>query len=945
MSPSPAAVALALLLAAPAAAQEPVSAAEPAAAPVVRAVEVRSDARLSLAEVRALLAFDVGDALSDAVVRRSLRNFQASGLAARVAIYRRPAAAGGRETGEEGVVATVALWANLIVDEVKIVGDTGVVRPSELRGVVPQREGEPLLEGRLVRGVFAIQDRFEDRGYFRREVTLEPAIDEAARRATVVYRVTAGPRATVGEVRFDGEIAPFSAAELIAQLKLKPGEPFRRTALADDAGRLRSWLIGKKYRAARVDEPTAEFDAERGAAALTYPIAVGPLVTVTITGADMGKLRKKGLLPFLGDDGYDEALVLQAIDRLKSYYQGQGRYEVKIEDREERSDGTLALTLVIEPGPDYTLDEILFTGNEQIASDRLRERMETSAKSLLSLGSGRLVDETLASDLTNLRSYYALQGFRQVKIGPPQVDKQGRDLVLTLPVVEGPRERVAGLALEGMTVFDPKAESAKIPLAAGGPFHPRLLEDSLNRIRADYERDGYDQAQVSAESDWNADHTLVDLTLRVFEGPQTLVDRVIVRGNRATDEGVIRRVAALDRGKPVSRARLLDAERRLYRLGIFSRVDAELTPVPLGGTTRDVLIRVGEGKSRRITYGLGYDTEDGLGGLAGYTDGNLFGRAWSLSVDARVRQKRQQYRVFLDQPSFPGLRVPVTYTVFRLEEDRDSFVLTKWGTRVDVLKTLGDTRFGLSYDYRLVEDRFKAELPPSEIPREDQSLRISSLIPNFQIDRRDDPFNPSRGWNSVAQIQVSFPFLNATADFVKLFLQHTHYVPVGRLGVIAGSVRLGGIEPRAALDLPDPLIPPGSGLPNADVFIAERFFAGGASSHRAFDRDRLGLADRTLFPDAKGRLLPAGGNGLALVNLDFRFPIAGAVGGTVFFDSGNVWSDWRDVRTGDFRSGAGVGVRYLSPIGPIRVEIGWPLDRRLPGDDGRVIYLSLGNPF
>ena len=937
---APAVVAL-LLAAGAAAAQAPAPPppeAGPPPNPIIRAIEVRSDARLDADELRSLLAFDVGAALTDAAVRRSLRNVEASGIAARVAIYRRPAPG--------GVVVTVALWANIRVQEIRIEGETGVLRRSELKGAIPQREDEPLLESRLVRGVFALQDLFEKRGYFKRQVTLDPEIDEAAKRATIVYRVTSGPRSTVGQVHFDGKVAPFTATDLVARLKLKPGEPFLASTLADDAGRLRSWLVGQKYRAARVDDPRVDVDRDADTVALTYPIEVGPVVGVKVVGAEMNRLKKKGLLLFLGGDGYDEALVLQSVDRLKAYYQKQGHYDVAVETHEERGDGTLDLTLEIRPGPTYTLEEIRFAGNDAVPANQLEELMETSAKSLLSLGSGRLIDGVLASDLTNVRSYYALHSYRKAKVGPVAVDRQGRDLVLTIPIDEGPRQQVVGVAVEGVAALDLEAVKKELPLTAGGPFHPRLLEDSLNLIRGDYEREGYDRAQVSAKTDWNADQSLVDVTIQVLEGPQTVLDRVIVRGNRKTDDGAIRRTLDLDPGELVSRTRLLEAERQLYRLAIFSRADVELTPAPLGATTRDVLVRVEEGKTRRITYGAGYDSEDGLGGLAGFTDNNLFGRALSLNLDARVRQKRQQFRVFVNQPSFPGLRVPVTYTVFRLQEDRDTFELTKWGTRVDVLKILGNNRFALSYDYRIVEDRFKAELPPDagDLLREDQTLRISSLIPNLQVDHRDDPLNPTRGWNSVAQLQYSFPFLNATADFVKLFLQHTQYVGVGRVGVLAGSVRLGGIEPLAKLELQDPLIPPELGLPSSDVFIAERFFAGGASTNRGYERDRLGIENQTLFPDASGKLVPAGGNGLFLVNLDFRFPIFGAVEGTVFFDSGNVWPDWRDLDSSDLRSGAGVGLRYLSPIGPIRVEIGWPLDP-LDDDSPRVIFLSLGNPF
>lgn len=910
--------------------------------PMVRAIEVRSDAPLkSAAELRSLLAFGVGDELTASAVRRSLRNVQASGLAARVAVYQRSTAAG------DGVVATVVLWANVVVDEVRVEGELGTFRKGELERALPQREGEPLVESRLLRGVYRLQDLLADRGHFKRRVIVAPEIDEARRRAVIVYRVTAGPRATVAEVRFDGPIAPFTADELIARLRLHPGEPFRRGAVSGDAERLRSWLIEQKYRAARVDEAVVEFRAETDTVALTFPIDVGPLVSVIVTGAEMDKLRKRGLLPFLGADGYDEALVLQAVDRVEAHFQKQGHYDARVAYREVRGDGTLELHLEVEPGPIYTLEEIRLSGNQSFSADKLTALMETSAKSLLTLGSGRLVDETLTADLTNVRSFYALEGFRQVKVGPEEVGRRGHDLVLTIPVDEGPRQQVATLDFAGITVFDRNKLRRKLALAAGGPFHPRLLDDSLNAIQADYERDGYDQAQVSAKTDWNDDRTLVDVTVQVFEGPQTVVDRVIVRGNRATQAGVIRRAVGLASGQPVSTSRLLEVERRLYRLGIFSRVDVELTPAPLGATTRDVLVEVEEGRVQRIAYGFGYDTEDGIGGLATYTHRNLFGRALSFTADGRVREKRQQFRLFLDQPYFPGLRVPVTYSIFRLEEDRESFELTKWGTRVDVIKSFGTgSRLAIGYDYRIVDNRIKPDVSPDsgddDVAREDQTLRISSVIPNFQLDRRDDPLNATRGWNSVVQLQYSFPFLNAEADFLKLFLQQTHLVNLGRAGVVAGSARLGAIEPLAPLAFEDPLVPPA--LPNADIFIAERFFAGGSSTHRAFDRDRLGIPDRTLFPDARGKLVPAGGNGLFLLNLDYRFPIVDPVGGTVFFDTGNVWADWRDLDPADLRSGVGVGLRYLSPIGPVRVEVGWPLDR-LPGDDRYVVFLSLGNPF
>jgi outer membrane protein insertion porin family len=174
--------------------------------------------------------------------------------------------------------------------------------------------------------------------------------------------------------------------------------------------------------------------------------------------------------------------------------------------------------------------------------------------------------------------------------------------------------------------------------------------------------------------------------------------------------------------------------------------------------------------------------------------------------------------------------------------------------------------------------------------------------------------------------------------------------------VLAVSARLGGIEPLADSAPPDPSLP--GTLEAAEIPISERFFAGGRTTHRAYARDLLGIRGATLCGASPGGspascgaagadendFSPVGGDGLALLNLDYRFPIAGGVGGLVFVDAGNVWPRWRDIKPGEAKLGAGVGVRYLSPIGPLRLEIGWKLDRE-HGESPYEIFLSFGNPF
>ena len=456
-------------------------------------------------------------------------------------------------------------------------------------------------------------------------------------------------------------------------------------------------------------------------------------------------------------------------------------------------------------------------------------------------------------------------------------------------------------------------------------------------------------AQVAADLIWNDERSLVDVIFKIFEGPRSEVARVIVRGQQRTLPSVIRRAADLGREQPLSAGRLLEAQRRLYGLGVFSRVDVKLAPGTPFGAERDVIIRVEEGAKRNVTYGVGYDSEDGVRGLLGIGHRNLLGRAIAGRLDIRASQRETQIRALVRQPFLGRSRWPVSYSLFRIEESRDSFDSKRRGAQIEAQRLAGSDRYGLLLNYREVR---VADPDPAlqdlEIERELQNVEIFSLGPSLFFDRRDDPFDPRRGWSTNLVLEAAQPLLDADIEFLKMFGQQTYHLDLRRFGVVAASLRLGAIE-RASGNVVDTTVP--TGLPSSQVPISERFFAGGRSSHRAYRRDGLGVVGKTLLPfldpddpAAMERLVAVGGNGLALVNLDYRFPIWGALGGVAFVDVGNVWADWRDVDPGEAKVGAGFGVRYLSPLGPIRAEIGWKMDRE-PEEESWVATFSVGNPF
>lgn len=963
--------------------------------PVVRAIELRSPVPLQLErDLSDYLAIQVSDALTEEAIHRTLNNLHATGQASRISVSTLPAPEG-------GVVVALSVWPNVMVSDVRIEGELAGIKRSDLETRIPQEAGQPLIESRVIRGDFQLEEFYARRGYLDTRVTLEVSEPDPRNRVTVTYRIAPGDRLPVGRVIFEGEVEPFSPEALIGRMRNPPGEPYRAHVAEEDAERMRSWLIGQGYRLAHVELVQESRQTEPPRMDLAYRVEVGPRVEVQVEGAELEKLKKRDLVPFLGEDGYDEALLLQAVDRIEAYYQREGHYRVEVETRQERvsskdgdvsneeereEDATagvdgdlgareiLRVQVSIEPGPVYSLQEVRFEGNESFSEERLDELIETSEGRLLGIGDGRLVDEVLSADLRNLRTFYALEGFIGTRVGPPQLEFQNRAIRLRIPIEEGRRRRVGAIRFEGVEALSPSRLRERLPLKEGGGFNEFLLEDSLDAVRADYDDLGYTRAQVSATRTWNADNTVVDLTFQVLEGPQQVLGNILVTGNRKTRTPVILRALRISPGDPVSGSRLLDLERNLYRLGIFSRVEVNFTSADLGASRRDIVIRVKEGETRSLIFEAGLDSEDEVRGLVGFSLRNLFGRGYTFRTDLRLSSEdtERRFRLSFEQPQLGEIPFGLLYEFFRFEEDREAYRATRRIGHVELVPRSETRRFSLALDVRDIETAEFAEPllvgdPPEEgsenpprpvkpgilspLEQNDdgtsRGVQVVSVIPGFQWDRRDDPVEPGRGWISSVQLQYAIPFearlglgglegaLGAEASYFELFTQHSHFVSLGEGQVLALGARLGAIEPVAA-------VPEAEGDPLLSIPLDERFFAGGRSTHRAFARFGLGIDGETRVRE-DGDREPIGGNGLALVNLEYRFPLFGAVGGAVFLDSGNVWRDWRDM-DGRFRNGAGVGVRYLSPIGPLRVDVGFKLDRK-PGESGFEVHFSFGNPF
>lgn len=910
-----------------------------AGTPRVAEIELRVDAPLPKGlSWRKLCAFAPGDPLSEASVRRTLSNFYATGRVEEAEVLARP-----RPQEPGAVTAVVVVRLRPWVQEVEIIGDLGLPERS-LQRVIRQKPSNALSQELLAASRDALLELYWRQGFRQPQVAIEVR-SVSEKQVIVTFEVDAGPQATVGSIAFAGDLQGFTAERLAKVIRTEAGRAYSYERLQQDVERLRRWWLRQGFLGVRLGDPDEIYDSEAQRLHLTFNIVAGERVEVEVLGASKRRLTKLGLLTFLRDSSFDDDLIQQSCQRLVSHYQRRGHYRAEVDCRlMALDDGGQKLTLEVSKGAKFQIEAIGFQGNEQIDESRLTPLMSTSVKRPLSPGSGHLVDADLAEDLANLRSFYLLQGYTEAQVGEPRVVTDGQRLSLEIPLQEGPRQRVVEVTWEGHRVFDDAEIARSLALRNGGPYHPARLEESINVLRTLYEDRGYPSATITPRLDWNAEKTLIDVHLQIKEGPPSLLDRVLIRGLQRTREAPVLRAMGLKPGDPLSRRVLLEAERELYRLGIFSRVDVDLAPSSELSGARDVIVQVEEGQRWRLGYGFSYHSDDGLGGLFSLVRNNIGGRGDRFQADFRGNDVENRFRLIFDQPSFLKTNLPITFILFREEEVRQAFSVDGTGAQVSLTKDWRANRLGLIYDYRRVETVITdATLELDELEREDRSVEISSLTPNLFIDRRDDPLNPNLGWSTNLQLEFAFPLLDAEANFLKLFWQQTQYTALGRFGSLASSFRLGAIEGLSDSAPLGPLVP--EDFASARIPISERFFGGGRTSHRAFERDRLGIVGDTLISNGDGDFVEVGGNGLVVLNLDYRFPISGDFGGTVFFDLGNVWADWRDIDVDDLEPGAGLGFRYTSPIGPIRLEIGWQLDPDLPGGDDPVFFLSFGNPF
>lgn len=782
-----------------------------------------------------------------------------------------------------------------------------------------------------------------ERGHFDPtvEVEVSPTADETG--VDVVVRVGAGRLYRAGPPRLEGPLPEgLTAAELGGGARA--GKPYRDAAAREEAAKLTEALARRGYGRAEVRFLGADPDPVLGVATPRYAVFAGPRVRLEVSGIAESAVRRHPDSPWARGDPPDEEALRRLRDALLETYQRRGHARASVEVTSALEPGVESIRIKVARGERFAVSSVALEGATFLRPRDVLPSLRTHARGLLE--SGRLVDRDLAADRESIAAAYRASGFADVRVDPPRVveGEAPYTLDVTFPVVEGPRSVVASRTLEGSAAVPAGELERLLRVRQGSPLLPADVEADVASIRSAYSGRGFSDLQLSVEtapSGVLADGTRpVAVTYRAAEGSRFEMGKTVVRGHRRTRTGVVERELAYREGDPFAFSRLVETQQRLSRLDVFSRVDFSAFPVDPSTGRRTVLLTLSEAKPWSVTYGLGAEYDSGAERRfnprlsLGLTYSNLFGRAIVVGGEARYSARESRLLLVARERNLLDWGVPLSTSVYAAEEVRTGFDVRRGGLWLDTERRLGDdVKATLRYQYELTEPSQDPGLDPDE--RQNQKNKTSSLGPGLTWDTRSDPIDPRSGSLVVSELKWAFPFLAADSDFVRLYAQGTLYRPL-RGTVVVLSARAGAIESWKPCD---EAAGPGC-EPNLTVPIVERFFAGGRTSHRAFGLDLLGIPGQTLNEAGEAY----GGNGIVGANVEWRIPVFGDLRAALFLDVGNVWSDWRRIRASDLRWGAGAGLSYMTPVGPLRVEYGWKLDRE-PQESAGEFHFSIGYPF
>lgn len=846
---------------------------------------------------------------------------------------------------------------------------------------------DPYDPSRVAVAVEELQAFFKRNGYFEPATQSEIQIDDAHQLVNIIFRVHLGVRARIGTVAIEGT-NPQETARLQHAMRslrarftgglLKPGEPYTAQRIKNALAEMKRSLTQQHRLASNVVESPPQYQPQDHLASVTFKVTLGPVVTVRTTGAKLTWVpllagwEMKKLIPIYSERSIDSELVQEGQQNLIDYFQKKGFFDVSVRiDMTNQSDRIL-LNYEIDRGRKYKVAHISFAGNRNVPGSALISRIAVKKAHFWDRGS--LTNKLLRQSVDTVVAIYRDKGYTDAKV-TSSVTKHDSRIDVGFDIDEGPQTVVAGVNVTGNDHIpqDQLTAPKNFETEAGQPFSPRRVTDDRNRISATYLDRGYPNAAVTTKITREKENPhRVSVTFAIEEHQFVSVADVVYLGQKHTRLSLIRKTAKLPSDAPLKQVQLLQAQTNLYGLNIFDWSSVGPRKPITDQTQETTLVKVHEAKRNTILYGFGFEVSHRGGNVPsgtvavpglptislgkyqlapsqatyasprGYIEldrHNMRGLGETASASILLDRLDQRAIAAYTQPHVFGSQWS-SITSFSIEHTTENplFGASLGDASVQVERVISrknNTRVQLRYDFN--KTILSQLLVPELVLSQDRNVLLSTFSGSLIRDTRDHPLDAHRGVFATMNLAITPTALGSSANFARFFGQFATYKSVHSV-VFANSIRLGLAKAFASSFIP----------------TSQLFFAGGGTTLRGFPIDEAGpqrivpfctgLQNQTGCVDVT---VPVGGNELFILNSEIRFPlkILKPLGGVLFYDGGNVYSaiNWPNYVT-NYTNTIGVGLRWSTPIGPIRIDLGHNLNP-VRGIDPTQYFITLGQAF
>ncbi len=850
-------------------------------------------------------------------IRKTLKPLYQTGLFKDVQIEAEPS--------ENGVALKFIFIEKVFISKIHLTGHT--LSTQKVFKALDLREGEEFSAETWRKALSRLLNFYHRQGYFQPQITLNATPQARKNIVNLEVQVQQGNRARFGKIIFTGNrVLP----DVLLYFTLGVAEGYYEAdRIEKGLDKLNQLYQKRGYIQATMGPPELSYEEKKQKVSITIPIEAGVQVKVHFRGnfekqTFSWKRTLEQQLLIKEERSIDTNILDESHERLVQYFKNQGYLFARVTyvRQNQPEKGLVNITFEIDSGHPVLLMSIRFEGNEKISTQELRKVIQTPTTGILI---PHVVQEkTIQADMKALQAYYQGHGFLQSRLKNtldfnPEKDRAS----LVFQIEEGAQTLIDQIEFEGNITFSNSELLLVSGLKTHIPYDIARAREAEFRILSHYSKKGYAYAQVGHTPEFEDEKQKVTLHYLITEDQPAFVGKIFLQGSTFTEDHVILRELLIHPNDPYDEEKIRLSEQRLYRLGFLGEV--RLNPTSEEKQyIRDLLLSVKERKAGAVEFGLGYGEIERFRGFTEISHRNLFGTGRRLSLRTELSTIEEKYTLNYKEPWVFSLAMDGRAGLVYQKEELKTFDRRTIGGTIGLDKSFTEQAKG-SVQYQYEQNKCEDIEDVAVLTPEDrQRVTVGTISPSLIRDSRDDPFDPTSGAVNGIIVKDGAKILGSEVQFVKVTLQSSWYQSLSKWLVLAFSGRGGMAQKFGETEA---------------IHCSERFFLGGRSTIRGYGRDSVGVPNQTLIG-----LKPTGGNAMLLVNGELRFRLLKRLGVVLFLDGGNVWVEYPDIQLSDFKYSTGAGIRFNTPVGPLRLDWGYKLNREL-GESPSELHFTLGHTF